>query len=123
MVTPHVRNVAHALLDAYGRADDSHHALEAELDALNGNSSTFVLLAVQRERRNARPPFVAPRDPGLVLARRSVAPASSPAVEQRGARPVPPRAGRLTSLLLCVAVVAVPLAAGIYLPLILGVVA
>ena len=96
---PHAVNLAHRLLDAYGRADGSAHTLEAELDAITGNRTTALLLDVVRERRDApRPPFTLPRDPGLVLARKLADPGSSSPVQHAGA-PTPLRGARTLSIL------------------------
>ena len=99
-MTSDARTLAHELLDAYGRADGSAHALEARLDALTGYRSTQLLLDVARERRNApRAPFTIPRDPGLRLARTLAAPCASPHVERPAGTPNPRRGARKLSIL------------------------
>lgn len=110
--------IADALLDAWGHGSDDAHRLEAELEAACGGyrpASYAILAARQRRARHQRRPYVAPFDPGLVLARRlDPAAPSSPAPQRPSPRRVAPwRVGG--DLALVALVVGVPLAAAITL--------
>jgi len=114
-VTP--ETIAAELLAAYGRADGSHHVLEARLEAACGGyrPATYALLAArERAARCGRRRYVAPFDPGLVLARTIVAASSSPATQRPRPRPAASPMWRVGGdLALCFVAVALPLACGL----------
>ena len=99
IVDPYTTRLANELLDAWGHGYQSAGAIEAELDALTGNRTTELLLAVQRERQGA------PRQP--ITPARKLADPGSPWPVQRAGAPTPLRGARsiLGDLVLVVAVV------------------